>query len=95
MAMTRKRRRIILIGIGAGFVLAASLLGLITSLFTLSSRLESCLERGGLLGPVLLGESVGLLPPPALLTMASISFASVYSCSLLLSVSARSSLPPW
>ena len=26
MAMTRKRRRIILIGIGAGFVLAASLL---------------------------------------------------------------------
>ena len=67
-------------------------------------RLWSCLERGGLRGAVLLGDSgsswrlggrleaAGSWPLLLLLpTRARISLASVYSCSRLLSVSARPS----
>ena len=66
-------------------------------------RLWSCLERGGLRGAVLLGDSgsswrlggrleAAVSWPPLLLpTRARISLASVYSCSRLLSVSARPS----
>ena len=66
-------------------------------------RLWSCLERGGRRGAVLLGDSgswrlggrleAAVSWPPLLLlpTRARISLASVYSCSRLLSVSARPS----
>ena len=60
-------------------------------------RLWSCLERGGRRGAVLLGDSgswrLGGRCWPLLLlpTRARISLASVYSCSRLLSVSARPS----
>ena len=65
-------------------------------------RLWSCLERGGRRGAVLLGDSgswrlggrlEAAVSWPLLLlpTRARISLASVYSCSRLLSVSARPS----
>ena len=64
-------------------------------------RLWSCLERGGLRGAVLLGDSgsswrlggrlEAAVSWPLLPTRARISLASVYSCSRLLSVSARPS----
>ena len=65
-------------------------------------RLWSCLERGGLRGAVLLGDSgsswrlggrleAAVSWPLLLPTSARISLASVYSCSRLLSVSARPS----
>ena len=64
-------------------------------------RLWSCLERGGRRGAVLLGDSgswrlggrleAAVSWPLLLPTRARISLASVYSCSRLLSVSARPS----